>query len=355
MTVKLVKITKDNYNDAIQLKTGEEHKKFVASNAYSIAQAQFIPGINCYGIYDDDLMVGFTMYGIREEFDEDDKDPDKRFYVWRFMIANNQRCKGYGKKALQLIIDEAISLDQSVIAIDTSPTNMKARALYESAGFKATSDYMLVLTLKEEAVKSDLSVEESTQKIKAKLEIIDLPTSELEQFCGLYRSEEKSMFRKVIIKDNNQLYWQNDEGRSKFLKLAPVSKTDFIFAGYSDYLLKFEFEGDTKRIQFFEDDECSEIYQSYELANLSSKELKKYVGSYFCKELDVTYQLKLDSDKLIFMIKNKIVSQIQPTKHDQLLIEEWDCFFSFVYNEQKEIIGLKSDEERAKDFEFVKV
>lgn len=351
MTIKLVKINKDNFRDAIELKTSEDHKKFVASNAFSIAQAQFIPGINCYGIYDDELMVGFTMYGIREEFDEDDKEPDKRFYIWRYMIANNQRCKGYGKKAMQIIIDEAISLNQDVIALDASPANFKARALYESVGFKVVNDEDMVLTLKSKATNEDLSDDKSTEETKSKQEIVNLTKSELEQFCGLYHSEEKSLFRKVYLEDGNQLYWQNDDGK---LKLAPVSKTDLIFFGYTDYLLKFEFDGDTKRIQLFEEDECSAKYTSYEPVDLSAAELAKYVGSFYCKELDVTYQLKLDSDKLIFMIKNKIVSKIQPINNDKLLVEEWDCFLSFIYNEQKEIIGLKSDEVRAKNFEFVK-
>jgi len=352
MTIKLVKITKDNYNDAVLLKAGKDDNHFVASNVFSIAQAQFIPGIDCYGIYDDDLMVGFSMHGIREEFDEDDTEPEKRFNIWRFMIARNQRCKGYGKKALQLIIEQAVSLNQSAIVLDTGVENYKSRGLYESMGFKATSKNDMILILKDDIDNNESDLGKSETEIEVKLGKINLTTAELEQFCGLYSSEEKNMFRKIYLKDDNQLYWQNDEGE---LKLIPVAKNDLMFFGFSSYLLKFEFDGDTKRIQLFEDDECTAKYSSYELIDLSSAELAKYTGSYFCKELDVTYQLKLDSDKLIFMIKNKTVSQIQPTKNDQLLVEEWDCFFSFVYNEQKEIIGLKSDEDRAKNFEFVKI
>ena len=349
MTVKLVKIDKNNYDDAIDLKTSKEHEQFVASNEYSIAQAQYLPGINCYGIYDDDLMVGFTMYGIREEFDEDDDEQDKRFYIWRFMIANNQRCKGYAKKALQLIIDEAVSLDQSVIALDTGTKNIKARALYESAGFKATGEEDYVLILKDETTPEN---NKSTEEIKTKPEIISLSTDESEQFCGFYRSDKGSLIRKIYLKDGDLYYWRNEESESK---LSPVSKTELCMGKFAHVLLKLNIINDTKIIDFFENETCKVKLINYLPETLSTTDLERYTGDYYCKELGLTYQLKMDSDKLIFMVKNRFVSQIQAINRDLLLNVEWECFFSFICNEHKEITGLISNEKRTENFEFVKM
>ncbi len=138
MKIRLQKITKHNWQQAIKLPTSEDHKHFVASNVYSIAQVQFHPGINAYGIYNDEVMVGFAMYGTLEELEEDEDGPDRRFWIWRLMIAEGERFKGYGREAMKLIIAEARNSNQRVVVLSTEPSNEKAIKFYESLGFKAT-------------------------------------------------------------------------------------------------------------------------------------------------------------------------------------------------------------------------
>ncbi len=47
----------------------KEQQTFIASNLYSIAEVQFLDNFYAKGIYFDEKMIGFTMFGI----DPDDK------------------------------------------------------------------------------------------------------------------------------------------------------------------------------------------------------------------------------------------------------------------------------------------
>ena len=139
--IRLVRIDQDNWEDAIELPVAEDHKQFVASNLYSIAEAQFSPGVNTYGIYKGEKMIGFAMYGAGLEADDDDDEddyPGTEFWIWRFMIAEGYRFKGYGKEAMKQIINEAKGMGRKRILLSTGPTNEKAILFYKSLGFSST-------------------------------------------------------------------------------------------------------------------------------------------------------------------------------------------------------------------------
>ncbi|MEA3430805.1 MAG: GNAT family N-acetyltransferase [Nanoarchaeota archaeon] len=134
MVVKLIKINKDNWKDAVNLKISDDHRNYVTSNLFSIAQVQFYPGMNIYGVYLDEVMIGFVMYGV------DDFSNDKRFWIWRMMIAEDYRCKGYGEESLKLIINDAINKGLDVLVLSVLANNNKAISLYKKLGFKRTGN-----------------------------------------------------------------------------------------------------------------------------------------------------------------------------------------------------------------------
>lgn len=57
-------IDKINWEEAIRLSVKEEQQTFIASNLYSIAEVQFLDNFYAKGIYLDEKMIGFTMFGI---------------------------------------------------------------------------------------------------------------------------------------------------------------------------------------------------------------------------------------------------------------------------------------------------
>lgn len=136
MSIYLKDIDENNLVECTLLTTNKDGKnyvfeEFVASNAFSIAQSKVQKGWTVKAIYNEELIIGFTMYGYCYETD---------FYeICRFMIDHKYQGKGYGRVALIKIIEEMkINEDCKEIYISFDPNNKIARSLYESLGFKDT-------------------------------------------------------------------------------------------------------------------------------------------------------------------------------------------------------------------------
>lgn len=112
------------------MRVAEEQKSFVAPNVFSLAQAKAFPECICLAIYQDDVLVGFTMYCIDSD--------DKEYWIYRLMIDAKHQSKGYGKEAMEKLI-ERIKQDQEhkVIYLSFEPENNLAKGLYEKLGFEA--------------------------------------------------------------------------------------------------------------------------------------------------------------------------------------------------------------------------
>lgn len=110
-------------------------RKFVASNAYSIAQAHFEPKAWFRGIYAGDEPVGFIML-----FDDDEK---QEYFLWRLMIAGPHQRKGYGQQAIEQLLDYvrtrpgATSLLTSYVPEEQGPGEF-----YHRLGFEATGEIL---------------------------------------------------------------------------------------------------------------------------------------------------------------------------------------------------------------------
>lgn len=95
----LREITADTLGDILGLSVHDLQKKFVASNAVSIAQAHFADNAVFRAIYGDETPIGFVM------FDDDPNEKEPHHYdLWRFMIDKNYQGRGYGWKAMDEII-----------------------------------------------------------------------------------------------------------------------------------------------------------------------------------------------------------------------------------------------------------
>lgn len=124
-------ITKDNWIKAISLRVREDQKNFVASNAFSLAQLNFLEDFHAKGIYLDDEMIGFTLYGIDEE--------DHEYWIYRMMIDERHQGKGYGKEAVKLVIEDIKNIKEDrhqTITLSYEPTNDHAKRIYEKMGFQ---------------------------------------------------------------------------------------------------------------------------------------------------------------------------------------------------------------------------
>lgn len=143
--ITLRRITRRNYRKIIGLKVKPEQEVLIASNAVSIADAYFYREAWMRAIYLGEIPIGFVMLGDNSLKYKIIKHFNPFFYIWRFMIADKYQDMGYGKKAMQKVIEHVKSkynADELIVYI--LPENKKALEFYKKIGFKLTGKELKV-------------------------------------------------------------------------------------------------------------------------------------------------------------------------------------------------------------------
>lgn len=136
MDIRLKNVDESNWENVVFLTTNKDGKatlleEYVASNAFSMVQANMEKDWVTKAIYDNDKLVGFTMYGYNHL--------DEFYEICRLMIDYKFQKNGYGRKTLIKVIDEMKKIeDCKDIIISFDPKNIIAKKLYSELGFKDT-------------------------------------------------------------------------------------------------------------------------------------------------------------------------------------------------------------------------
>lgn len=132
MEITLREIDRENWRDCIALRVREDQAGFVGTNENALALAYVHTEMRPRGIYAGDEIVGFIMYA---------KDPDDGFYYCnRLMVDAKHQGKGYGRRALEILLDELRSKGERSLDILHKPDNHKAIEIYKSLGFRLTDE-----------------------------------------------------------------------------------------------------------------------------------------------------------------------------------------------------------------------
>lgn len=141
--ISLRKITLENRRAMFNLEVAEEQRQYVASNLSSVASC-YVLSINGghpypFIIYADEQPVGFVMitYGITG-YDEPALAKDN-YCILRLMIDKQHQHKGYGREAMDKILEFIRSFPAGGARycwIPYKPDNTAAKKLYESFGFR---------------------------------------------------------------------------------------------------------------------------------------------------------------------------------------------------------------------------
>lgn len=136
MNVQLKVVTRENWEDALKLQVRENQIKFVPAVAVSLAKVYIKPdGENVeyipFAIYDGDLIVGFIMHAFVRE-------TSNMYWINGFIIDQRQQGNGYGKAALQEIINLIKNRFKECkeIRLTVHKDNIFAKKLYECYGFQ---------------------------------------------------------------------------------------------------------------------------------------------------------------------------------------------------------------------------
>jgi diamine N-acetyltransferase len=138
--VTLREIGANTVRGVCALEVAPTQRHLVAPNAISIAQAYFEPAAWFRAIHAGDEPVGFAMLYDPTRTASPESGPDVCF-LWRFMIAAAHQRRGYGRAALQLLVEHVRTLP-GVTRFRTSyvPKEGNAGPLYERVGFRATGE-----------------------------------------------------------------------------------------------------------------------------------------------------------------------------------------------------------------------
>lgn len=130
--VTLREITTETVRQICDLRVAPSQEGFVAPNAVSLAEALFSPVAWYRAVYAAETPVGFLML--------EDTDPATPF-LWRLMIAADHQRRGYGRRALALLVDHvrarpgATALLTSCVPGDGGPC-----PFYRRLGFVETGE-----------------------------------------------------------------------------------------------------------------------------------------------------------------------------------------------------------------------
>lgn len=128
--LKIVDVNRQNFSSVLALKVGKSQVNYVESNGDSIAEAKYFNYWDPVALYDDDLLVGFAMYGKIES-------ENGRVWLDRYMISEDFQGKGYGRGFLEKILEFLVEkYNCKEIYLSAYDNNELAIGLYESVGFK---------------------------------------------------------------------------------------------------------------------------------------------------------------------------------------------------------------------------
>jgi len=129
--VSLREVTSETVRDILRLSDTLQppQSHMVAPNAVSIAQAHFEPRAWFRAIYADETPVGFIML-----YD----DPEEPFYgLWRLMIATPHQGKGFGRRAVELLIERVKTRPGATeLLVSCGEGDGSPEGFYRKLGFK---------------------------------------------------------------------------------------------------------------------------------------------------------------------------------------------------------------------------
>ena len=134
--VGLREVTRDTVRAICDLKVSKEQEQFVAPNSISIAEAHFSNEAWFRAVYAGETPVGFVMLA---KVPTEERAHLGTHFLWRLMIDERYQGRGYGRKALESVIQH-LKEESNANALHTSCREGKGspKGFYKKMGFKET-------------------------------------------------------------------------------------------------------------------------------------------------------------------------------------------------------------------------
>jgi len=139
--IHFMRITANTMNQICDLSNtlSPAQRKMVADNVRSIAEAHFSLGAWMRAIYADDTPIGFIMTHTGSDYEDGIDCPG--VFLWRFMIAAPYQGNGYGKHALERLIQHLKALGVPLLYTSCGQGEGSPEGFYRRLGFIPTGDF----------------------------------------------------------------------------------------------------------------------------------------------------------------------------------------------------------------------
>ncbi|WP_068676747.1 GNAT family N-acetyltransferase [Oceanobacillus sp. Castelsardo] len=130
MALHIREVTTENWRSIAALSVSEQQKQYIESNAFSLAESKFEGNGISVGLYDEETLVGYAMYGWSCHLTQS-------AWLDRFMIDYHFQGNGYAKQFLPLLIRKIqYQYGCKKVYLSVHLDNKLAQKLYESFGFQ---------------------------------------------------------------------------------------------------------------------------------------------------------------------------------------------------------------------------
>lgn len=136
---KLVKLSKSNFWDAMNLSVAEEQQEFVLDAKASVAMALMYPTKRGFAQMEGNRVVGLLVVDVDHK--------NSYYNIDIIIIDKKYQGRGYGKHMLNWAVDYLKNEGAKTLKIGVSRYNHGAKKIYLSAGFVAKSVYDKGMTL----------------------------------------------------------------------------------------------------------------------------------------------------------------------------------------------------------------
>ena len=134
MNITFKPVTQENRAEVLKLKVGEGQAHFIESVQQCLDEADRRKSWRPVGIYHEEELVGFAMYGFFWEYF-----PAGRVCLDRLLIDERYQGRGYGKAALQMLLERLTGeYRRKKIYLSVIEGNDGAAGMYQKAGFQFT-------------------------------------------------------------------------------------------------------------------------------------------------------------------------------------------------------------------------
>ena len=142
--ISLRPIDSSNYRECIELSVAPDQQRFVASNLQSLADAYvWRQATEPVAVYSDDQMVGFALlFPLADGVDDAVPEPgtERGLILVRLMIDDRLQGRGYGRAALDAIVELVRDRGLPIVRLSVVPENEQALEFYRRNAFVETGE-----------------------------------------------------------------------------------------------------------------------------------------------------------------------------------------------------------------------